>query len=282
LGFHNLRSQKLKTTPDVGIAGIAHMHATDADERGMATSIAGLAERLRSARRVTVLTGAGVSAASGVPTFRGSGGLWRQYRAEDLATPEAFARDPRLVWEWYDWRRQIVARCAPNAAHRVLADWSRRLPGFTLLTQNVDGLHEEAGAEHVVRLHGSLWRVRCQHRQCATGVAREDRRVPLPDLPPHCDCGALLRPDIVWFGEMLDRHDATRAQQATACDVFLTIGTSAIVYPAAGLVHTAKAHGAYTVEVNPEATDASDAVDLSLRGPAEVVLAEVDAALSRC
>jgi NAD-dependent deacetylase len=245
----------------------------------MTAQIEQLVDRLRSAGRVTVLTGAGVSAASGVPTFRGSGGLWKQFRAEDLATPDAFARDPRLVWEWYDWRRQAVARCTPNAAHQVLAGWSRRLAGFTLVTQNVDGLHEQADTQHLVRLHGSIWRVRCLDRTCAAGAAHEDRRVPLPDIPPRCDCGALLRPDIVWFGEALDPDDLARAQQATVCDLFVTVGTSAIVYPAAGLVHTARSYGAYTVEVNPEATDASGHVDLSIRGPAEVVLADVDHAL---
>jgi NAD-dependent deacetylase len=244
----------------------------------MHRTLAELEQRLRTSRRTTVLTGAGVSAASGVPTFRGSGGLWETFRAEDLATPEAFDRDPRLVWEWYDWRRQLIAQCAPNAAHHVLAAWSTRLPTFTLITQNVDDLHERAGTQDLVRLHGSIWLVRCQ-RGCPTGRPREERRTPLPDLPPRCTCGAMLRPDVVWFGEGLDEHVMTRAQRAADCDVFIAAGTSAIVYPAAGLVHEAKARGAFTVEINPDETDASTRVDLSVRGPAETVLAELERAL---
>src|SRR5512145_3163663 len=149
-----------------------------------------LAERIRNAQRITAITGAGVSAASGVPTFRGAGGLWRTYRAEDLATPEAFARNPTLVWEWYDWRRSLIASCNPNAAHDVLARWSRR-DGFTLITQNVDGLHERAGAR-TLRLHGSIWELRCTDGCGAQPW--EDRRPSLP-LPPRCPtCGALARP----------------------------------------------------------------------------------------
>jgi NAD-dependent deacetylase len=241
--------------------------------------IAAVAQRVRTARRITVLTGAGVSAASGIPTFRGSGGLWKQFRPEDLATPEAFARDPALVWEWYDWRRGLVARAEPNAAHRVLAAWSQRLDGFTLVTQNVDGLHERAGTRDIVRLHGSIWHVRCA-AGCPDGSPHEERRVPLPTLPPVCRCGALLRPDIVWFGEALDPRDVARAERALACDLFIAAGTSAVVYPAAGLVHAARGQGAYTVEVNTDVTDASARVDLSVRGAAEVVLAAVEERLA--
>jgi NAD-dependent deacetylase len=235
-----------------------------------------LADRLRLAPRVTVLTGAGVSAASGVPTFRGSGGLWRTFKAEELATPRAFARDPRLVWEWYDWRRQVVASCQPNAAHEVLAQWTLQWPGCVLVTQNVDGLHERAGAERVVRLHGSLWDLRCWDGCDAAPVAWRDETVPLDPLPPRCPaCGGLARPGVVWFGEALDPADAASAVAATRCDLFLTVGTSAIVYPAAGLVAQAAAHGAYTVEINPELTPASTAVDLAIQAPAEVALARV-------
>jgi NAD-dependent deacetylase len=237
-----------------------------------------LVARLRRARRVTVLTGAGVSAASGVPTFRGVGGLWESFRAEDLATPHAFARDPGLVWRWYDWRRQQLAGLQPNAAHHVLACWQDRLAGFTLLTQNVDGLHELAGSHAAVRLHGSIWRVRCAGR-CRDGASREDRRVPMSDLPPRCVCGSLLRPDIVWFGEELDPAVVRRAAAALACDVFIAAGTSALVYPAAGFLDEARGYGAFTVEINLDATPATDRVDLSLRGPAEQVLADIDARL---
>ncbi len=154
-------------------------------------------EWLKQARSVAVLTGAGVSAESGVPTFRGNNGLWRQYRAEDLATPGAFARDPKLVWEWYDWRRGLIAQAQPNAGHRALVELEKRVPSFTLITQNVDGLHELAGSRNVLEVHGSIWKVRC------TSCERErmDRRTPLPEIPPKCECGALLRPGVVWFGE---------------------------------------------------------------------------------
>ncbi|HEX6323577.1 MAG TPA: NAD-dependent deacylase [Vicinamibacterales bacterium] len=248
-----------------------------------------LIEKLRAARRVTVLTGAGVSAASGVPTFRGASGMWKQFRVEQLATPEAFARDPASVWEWYDWRRRLIAEAEPNDAHRVLARWEARFPDFTLVTQNVDGLHERAGSTRIVRYHGSIWRLRCAGvvaglKACATQACAadwEDLRAPLPSLPPTCPhCGALARPGVVWFGEPIPAaaiRDSSRA--AASCDVFLMIGTSAIVYPAAGLLHEAAYHGAFTAEINVEATDASPAVDLAIQGKAEKVLAEIDARL---
>ncbi len=227
---------------------------------------------------MSVLTGAGVSAASGVPTFRGADGLWKERRALDLATPEAFAREPRVVWEWYDWRRQAIAACAPNAAHRVLAAWSRRLPGFTLITQNVDGLHERAGTADTLRLHGSIWEVSCWRRCAASPPRWRDDTVPFPDLPPACPhCGGPVRPGVVWFGEPLDPDVLDLADAAARCDVFLTVGTSAVVYPAAGFVELARDRGALTVEINPEATPASGAVDVVLRGPAEQVLVELEA-----
>jgi NAD-dependent deacetylase len=239
-----------------------------------------LAGLVRAAARVTVLTGAGVSAASGVPTFRGADGWWRRHRPEDLATADAFARDPRLVWEWYDWRRQRIAACAPNDAHHVLARWAQR-PGVTLVTQNVDGLHERAGAAAAIRLHGSIWEVRCA-RGCAGG--REPRRletVPLDPLPPVCPhCGGDQRPAVVWFGESLDAALLRRAVAAAgACDVFLAVGTSAAVYPAAGLLVAAKRAGATTIEINPEETPMTPYLDVAVRQPAERFLRLVDAAL---
>lgn len=200
------------------------------------TTIEQLTARLRSASRVTVLTGAGVSAASGIPTFRGPGGLWKTFRPEDLATPRAFRENPGLVWEWYDWRRALISKAQPNAAHKVLARWTRERPHTTLITQNVDGLHERAGSHNLVLLHGSIWRLACW-TPCRVGHAGWlDESVPLAPLPPRCPhCGGLARPGVVWFGESLDRAALAGARAATACDLFLTIGTSAVVYPAAGL-----------------------------------------------
>jgi NAD-dependent deacetylase len=227
--------------------------------------LAAAAERLRAARSVLALTGAGVSAESGVPTFRGPGGLWRQFRFEDLATPEAFARDPKLVWEWYAWRRETIARLAPNAAHVALAAMERRLPGFRLATQNVDGLHAAAGSRRVLELHGSLWRTRCT----ACRQSAEDRRVPLPELPPRCACGTLLRPDVTWFGEPLPQGAVAEAVAAArSAEVVLVVGSSQLVYPAAGLPEIAQARGAFVIEVNTEPTPLTPAADVSLRGTA--------------
>jgi len=224
--------------------------------------------RLNAIRRITVITGAGVSAASGVPTFRGPGGLWRNRQATQLATPEAFLQDPALVWEWYEWRRSVIAKCEPNAAHRVIANWSQA-PGFTLVTQNVDGLHERAGTRNVVRYHGSIWML-----QCSAGCRAEDwedLRVPLDPLPPRCpSCAALARPGVVWFGEAIPPAAARAAEAATSCDLFLSIGTSSVVYPAAALVAEARARGAFTVEINPETTGA--AVDIAIPMGAEIAL----------
>ncbi|MEZ5316561.1 MAG: NAD-dependent protein deacylase [Vicinamibacterales bacterium] len=238
------------------------------------TPVEELARRVVDAERLVVLTGAGLSAASGVPTFRGADGLWRQYRVADLATPEAFARDPRLVWEWYDWRRGMIRRARPNPGHEVLAAWAAR-PGVTLVTQNVDGLLERAGADPI-RLHGSIWHLRCW-RPCAAGrTAWRDETTPLATLPPPCPhCGGHARPDVTWFGEPLDRTSLEAAAQAAAgADVCLAVGTSAVVFPAASLLPLARQHGAWTAEINIEATDASGAVDLAVRGKSEEVLAE--------
>jgi NAD-dependent deacetylase len=226
---------------------------------------------LASARAVAVLTGAGISAESGVPTFRGPGGLWRSHRPEDLATPEAFARDPRLVWEWYDWRRGRIAAAEPNPGHQALVRLEDRAGSFTLVTQNVDGLHERAGSRSVIRLHGSIWSVRCT----GCGAEREDRRVPLPEVPPRCECGGLLRPGVVWFGESLPPGAMERAAAAaTGADVLLVVGTSAVVYPAAGIVPLALASGTRVVEVNPEPA-ATDRRVLVVRGKAGEALPRI-------
>jgi NAD-dependent deacetylase len=222
---------------------------------------------LASARNVTVLTGAGISADSGVPTFRGTDGLWRNYRAEDLATPEAFARDPRVVWEWYNWRRELIATKSPNPAHLVLAELERRTPDkFWLITQNVDGLHRAAGSQLLSEIHGNIWKVRCT----GCGVISENREVPLPLLPTCQRCQALLRPHIVWFGESLDAKDLSRCDAALrACDLLIVIGTSGVVHPAAGFASLAKEIGALVIEINLESTQHSELVDLSLQGRAK-------------
>jgi NAD-dependent deacetylase len=198
--------------------------------------------RDRKPDRVVVFTGAGVSAESGIPTFRGTGGLWRNFRAEELATPHAFARDPALVWEWYEWRRGLVRDAQANAAHLAIA----RLPRAVVVTQNVDALHARAGSRDVVELHGNIFRVRC---------TREGKTIDAFDafseLPPRCSCGALLRPDVVWFGEPLPDAAWGRATDViTAADLLLVIGTSRVVYPAAGLVDLCSG---LVIEINPEA-----------------------------
>ena len=221
---------------------------------------------------MAALTGAGISAESGIPTFRGPGGLWRTYRAEDLATPQAFARDPNLSWEWYNWRRGIIATAEPNAGHRALAELERRLPGFTLLTQNVDGLHDLAGSRRILKVHGDIWTLRC------TACAREwrDTRASLPELPPKCECGGMARPGVVWFGEGLPEDVWGAAVEAVrAAQVLLVIGTSALVYPAAGLVQLAQSAGAKVVEINVAETPVSAMVDLSWRASATTALPQL-------
>lgn len=242
------------------------------------TAPSALLDRLAQAKRVTVLTGSGVSAASGIPTFRGANGLWKNFRAEELASPEGFAKDPALVWEWYDWRRGLIAGAAPNRAHAILARWAKRFPHFRLVTQNVDGLHERAGSPDVIRLHGSIWELRCW-KDCGA-PPWEDPRASLAPLPPLCPrCGGLARPGVVWFGEMLPREPLMAAARATACDVFLALGTSSVVQPAAGFVFEAMARGAYAAEINLEETPASDSVHVSLRGDLQEALEDLEKAL---
>ncbi len=234
---------------------------------------------LAKALRVVVLTGAGVSAESGVPTFRGAGGLWKQFKAEDLATPIAFGRDPRLVWEWYAWRREEVRKCRPNAAHLALARWMLGRAGVTLVSQNVDDLHERAARDVAadaeaaaralpIKLHGSLFHdrcARCNHR--VEGGAVDAASL---ETLPHCpECGGLMRPDVVWFGEMLPARAVeaafSAASEAEAC---LVIGTTGAVYPAAGVAHAAKAAGASVVIVDPAPTELDGIADVRLTGAA--------------
>lgn len=227
-------------------------------------------KHLAAARKLTILTGAGISADSGVPTFRGTDGLWRNFRPEDLATPEAFERDPRLVWEWYNWRRELIGTTQPNSAHHTVVELEQRWADrMWLITQNVDGLHRAAGSQRLSEIHGNIWKVRCT----SCGDVSENREIPLPALPTCRLCQALLRPHIVWFGESLWEEDLRRCNEALRdCDLFLVIGTSGVVYPAAGFASVAKETGALVIEINLDRTPQSNLVDLSLQGRAKDLL----------
>ncbi|MEN3028818.1 MAG: NAD-dependent deacylase [Aquificaceae bacterium] len=217
--------------------------------------------------RVAVLTGAGISAESGVPTFTGEDGLWKHYRPEELATPKAFRKNPVTVWEWYLWRRSIIAKAEPNRGHMGLVELENLLgDNFLLITQNVDGLHQKAGSKRMVELHGNIWRVRC----LSCGALYEDRRVQSEELPLRCkECGGIVRPDVVWYGEALPEEALETAMLwASSCNLFAVIGTSAKVYPAAELPYIAKRSSAKVVEINPEETPVSDIADLVIREPA--------------
>jgi NAD-dependent deacetylase len=238
-----------------------------------ADAIARAAELLRGAERVAVLTGAGISAESGLATFRGAGGLWEGHRVEEVATPEAFERDPALVWRFYNARRANLRTVRPNPGHDALVWLEGRLAdGFALVTQNVDGLHRAAGSQRVFEIHGSLARVRC------TGCrAVEDRGTEPLDELPHClSCDALLRPDVVWFHEMLPPDVWAAAEEAVRrCQCFLVVGTSAVVYPAADLIPLARHNNARVIEVNLTRTDASVHADVTLCGPSGQILPEL-------
>lgn len=230
-----------------------------------------LVERLRRARSVLLLTGSGISAESGLPTFRGVGGLWRTHRVEELASPEGFARDPRLVWTWYNERNAAHRKAQPNAGHYAIAELETLLPDVTLATQNVDSLHLRAGSRRIAELHGALRTARCTG--CGEMRPIDSSGLPLDEI--EHDCGGRWRPDIVWFGEPLPRDAWTRAAEAAArADVILVIGTSAVVYPAAALA-THYAGDAYVAEVNPEETAISERVSFTVRAPAAQALPEL-------
>ena len=219
-----------------------------------------------------VLSGAGISAESGIPTFRGRDGWWRREDPSRLATPEAFRRDPSYVWEWYEYRRDLVGRARPNDGHRAVASWETAGREVLVATQNVDDLHERAGSGRVVHLHGSIWRVRCFACRAAP---REDRTVPFPELPPRCDaCGGPLRPDVVWFGETLPPAPLRAIDDfvAAGVDLALVVGTEASFRYVIGMALAARAAGALLVEVNPSRTALSDAVDVRLEGAAGELL----------
>ncbi len=232
-----------------------------------------LIDALRSSRHVCVLTGSGISAESGVPTFReAQTGLWAKFDPHELATPEAFLRDPELIWKWYRWRRELVSNVEPNAGHNALVDLAEQTNGFTLITQNVDGLHQRAGSQDVIEFHANLFDDRCFDEGCVVTDAKDDS-CEVPSCPA---CGGNLRPGVVWFGEAIPEHalhDAMTA--ASSCDLFLSIGTSSLVWPAAGLADAARTAGATIVEVNPDTTPLSNASDFRLIGHAGTVLPEL-------
>jgi len=223
--------------------------------------------RFRDFERIVFFTGAGLSAESGIPTYRGQGGVWHQYDYRQFACQPAFERDPEKVWDFHDVRRAAVGKCEPNTGHRVIAEVQRAKPATAIVTQNIDGLHARAGGRDVIELHGSLWRVRCDRER----TVRDDTSVPM--TPRKCACGAYLRPDIVWFGDMLDQQVMSRAIAALeSADLIVSIGTSGVVYPAADLPRIAVRGGATSVEINLDDTPVSDMFEYRLRGPASEML----------
>ncbi len=234
---------------------------------------ADLISLLRGTSRLVALTGAGVSQESGLRTFRDAQtGLWAQYKPEDLASPEAFRRDPKLIWDWYAWRREAVKGVRPNAGHYALVEIEARLSEFALITQNVDGLHRMAGSKNVFELHGNIQRVRCADCYTFTETWGDDT-----ESVPQCSvCGGLLRPDVVWFGEALPRDQLEAAVEAArACEVFFSIGTSGVVQPAASLAHAAHKHGAVLVEINAEATPLTSKANYAFHGKSGELLPEL-------
>lgn len=228
---------------------------------------------LKGASRVAVLTGAGVSQESGLRTFRDAQtGLWAQYKPEDLASPEAFARDPKLVWDWYSYRREAIKGVRPNPGHYALVEMEKRIPEFTLITQNVDGLHRFAGNRNVLELHGNIQKVRCANCGAFTETWGDDS-----ETVPVCEiCGGLLRPDVVWFGESLPREELESAVNAArVCQVFMSIGTSGLVQPAASLAHAARNKGSLVVEINAEATPLTPKVDFAFHGKSGEILPDL-------
>ena len=255
-----------------------HVPSTTPRSASTSASVRRAAAALAKARHVCVLTGAGTSAESGIPTFRDAmTGLWSKFRPEDLATPDAFERDPQLVWGWYEWRRELVRGAEPNAGHHALATLAGRIPRLTLVTQNVDGLHQRAGSRGVIEYHGNILQDRCSVEQVVA-----QRSPGASQGLPHCaTCGGLLRPNVVWFGEMIPRDALLRADAAAQeCDLVLSVGTSSLVYPAAALAETALARGIPLIEVNPNPTDLSSRADWVLAGPSGRLLPELLRALA--
>jgi len=225
-------------------------------------------ERMRHARSVSVLTGAGVSAESGIPTFRGAGGIWQKYDYRKLATPQGFDEDPRLVWEWYQLRQREMLKARPNPAHMIIAEMESFYPEFSVLTQNIDGMHRRAGNRRILELHGNIWRMKCVRDGLMVSMDS-----PVEEIPPLCQCGSFMRPDVVWFGEQLSSEVMDEASRiARESEIMFVIGTSAMVFPAAALPVLTKNAGGLVVEVNIEPTDVTSYADASVFGPAGELL----------
>ncbi len=226
-------------------------------------------ERLKKTQSLLVITGAGISAESGIPTFRGQDGLWQNYRVEELATPWAFERDPVTVWRWYDWRRGIIGKAEPNNGHRAIKRLEEIFKDFFLITQNVDGLHGKTGIKKMVEIHGNLWRVRCTKDRKVSMLTEH----PLREIPPRCECGGILRPDVVWFGESIPGEYLERSYQAiNMCDTLIVAGTSGVVYPVASFPQMVKDNGGFVIEVNVEETPISHIADITLYGASGDIL----------
>ena len=238
-----------------------------------------IASLLVHSSTVTVLTGAGMSAPSGVPTFRGQNGLWNNKRAEELATLRAFSTDPQGVWAWYAWRREHIGQCEPNNGHHVLARWSRLSEHFTVITQNVDGLHERAGTRNVIPFHGDIWSLKCLLNCQQSRKTWIDTDVSKKTKIPLCpDCGGFARPAVIWFGESIDTAVMQASISALHCDLFFVIGTSALVQPAASFAQAARSNGAFVVEVNTERTPISDIANAVFDGSCDDILNQIDQA----
>jgi len=235
-------------------------------------------EILKSTKSLFLLTGAGISAESGIPTFRGADGLWKNYSATDLATPEAFRKDPALVWEWYHWRQNIISKAEPNPAHYAVVDLEKKLERFLLLTQNVDNLHRHAGSKNVLEIHGNIFRTRCLI--CGEIANYQEPSEPANSTLPKCACGGSLRPDVVWFGEAIPQDIWQNSLDfLSRADAALICGTSGIVWPAAAIPEIAQRGNIKTIEINLEPTAVSSIVDVSIHGKAGEILPKIVAAL---
>jgi NAD-dependent deacetylase len=224
--------------------------------------------RLKEAKSIVFFTGAGISAESGISTFRGAGGIWTRLKPEELASIDGFMKNPEMVWEWYKYRKEVISQSKPNPGHIAIAEFQDVIPNVTVVTQNIDNLHRRAGSKNIFELHGNI-----QKNYCMKCRKRYDGDIDLSAKVPTCTCGGMIRPDIVWFGEFLPEDQFIGSEHTIKdCDVFVVAGTSAVVYPAAGLIYTARDAGAYIIEVNIEETEVSRFADISYFEPAGTVL----------